>query len=142
MNTRNDARFFEGLMQDRAQDLYDQLTKGKSTRDIMEMEDELEEKTFMPRLLAEVARGLPEARAMIDALDQSSSAPVSAPVDLIWVKVYPGYEYGQLGRARRTRQDIISRLKDISFLDFGDDADAWREWLEAFENEPPLTGYR
>lgn len=142
MNTRNDARFYEGLMQDRAQDLYDQLTKGKSTRDIMEMEDELEEKTFMPRLLAEVARGLPEARAMIDALDQSSSAPVSAPVDLIWVKVYPGYEYGQLGRARRTRQDIISRLKDISFLDFGDDADAWREWLDAFENEPPLTGYR
>ncbi|MEP4979685.1 hypothetical protein [Ascidiaceihabitans sp.] len=138
MKTRNDARFFESLMQDRAQDLYDQLTKGKSTRDIMEMEDELEEKTFMPRLLAEVARGLPEARAMIDALDQSSSAPV----DLIWVKVYPGYEYGQLGRARRTHQDIISRLKDISFLDFGEDADAWREWLEAFENEPPLTGYR
>ena len=132
------ARYYETLMQERAQALYDNLTAGKSVHEMMEMEDELEEQTFLPRLLAEVARGLPEARAMIDALDKTTDEPI----ELMWVKVYPGYENGQMGHSRLTKAEIITRLKEISFLDLGEDPAAWREWLTAFEADPPMTGYR
>ena len=138
MSETKNARYFEALMQERAQAVHDDLTRGKSLREQMEMEEELEEKTFMPRLLAEVARGLPEAHALIAALEQASAAPV----EVIWVKNYPGYEFGQLGQGKYTRPGIFARLRAISFLDLGEDPAAWQEWLEAFEADPPLLGYR
>lgn len=138
MNTTKDARYYESLMEEKANALREEMTSGMSIRDMMEIEDELEERTFLPRLLAEVARGLPEARAMVSALRE----PLNGPVELTWVKVYPGYEYGQLGHARMTREQIINRLQEISFLDFGDDPEEWSTWLAAFEADPPMTGYR
>jgi len=132
-----DSAYYYSLMQVRAKKLYDELTAGKSIAEMMEMEDELEESTFMPRLEAEIGRNMPEARAMIEALGHVDETPI----DLLWVKIYPGYEYGQMGRARVNRVDIIDRLEKIAFLELGDDIDAWREWLAAFEADPPPKGY-
>lgn len=129
--------YYLALMRARAKALYDSLTKGKSVDELMAMEDELEERTFMPRLEAEIGRNMPEARAMIEALGHADQTPT----DLLWIKIYPGYEYGQVGRARVNRADIIDRLERIAFLELGDDIDAWQEWLAAFEADPAPKGY-
>ncbi len=138
MTKVRDSLYYERLMEVRAIALRQAMTAGKTVSEQMDMEDELEELTFMPRLLAEVARGLPEARACVEALERAGNTPV----DLVWMRVYPGYEYGEMDRVKYTRSEIIARLEKISFLDFGDEPNEWRDWLAAFEAEPPLLGYR
>ncbi|MEO0751473.1 MAG: hypothetical protein AAFY25_06685 [Pseudomonadota bacterium] len=132
-----DSIYFRSLMRAKAQKVYDELASGRSTSDLMEMEDEVERRTFMPRLEAEIGRNLPEARAMVEALEVAGTEPTP----LSWVKIYPGYEYGQAGTARRTRAQMIERLEEIASIDLGDDIRVWQEWLAAFEADPPPRGY-
>ena len=132
-----DSGYYISLMRDRARALHDELTAGLTARQMMEMEDELEERTFMPRLEAEVGRGLPEARSIIEALENAGDEAV----ELVWVVIYPGYDAGKLGHARLTRPEMIARLEEIASLEIGDDLEEWRTWLAAFEADPPPLGY-
>lgn len=43
---------------------------------------------------------------------------------------------------QKTRTEIRARLCEIAGDDFGDDADAWRIWFEAFEADPSFPPHR
>lgn len=52
--------------------------------------------------------------------------------DLIFTQATNSEEHRRFVQveAKMTREEIIARLEWISSLNFGDDLDAWREWME------------
>ncbi|MEO1424556.1 MAG: hypothetical protein AAFV09_15475 [Pseudomonadota bacterium] len=138
MSDVKDAAYYTRRLQKQGRALYDELTAGKTQAEIYEMEDELEERTFIMALLARIARRLPDARAYVDALAEGADGPRR----IVYVKQYPRREMGKLAIETLTRGEIIRELEDISSESFGDDVGEWQHWIAAFEAEPPLLNYR
>ncbi len=140
-----DSRYYEDRLEKIAKERYAKLTEGKSEREIFAMDEELEEKTFVPALTTRIAYRLPEARAYVEALEKHADVTdPSAKFPVLWIstssqKMPFG---GEMMRANLTRGEMLALLEEISSDSFGDDLAEWRSWLDAWEADPPPRGYR
>ena len=127
---------YEARLRKTSQDTLARHNNGLSFEEWSAREEEVEP-YYLDNMLARIGYHLNEARAMIEALERKPDAPDDHAHQLVWVGQGSAEMPfgGDLRQVKRTREEMLARLRWIANDDFGPDTPPWSDWLDTIESE-------